>query len=107
MVLWIVKYFVDKDKLAEFRKYALEECLPHFLSISGLKWLRDLHNEHSRQLLWMAEIESYEAWGKTMDDPKTKKVMEKFRSFTHDVTWELWTPSEKYPEGFKQKARAH
>ena len=98
MVIWTVKYLVDKKKMDEYRKFSQEQGIPHWLSTPGLKEIRGLVDETTREILFTAEFASYEAWGKAMDDPKTENIMETFRSLTHDVTWRLWSPAPRVPE---------
>jgi len=103
MVLNIIKYFVDKDKVTEFYKYLQEELIPYFLSLPGMKEMRAYRDDVSGMVLAEMEWKSYEAWGKAMDNPQTKKVGGKLSSFTHGINWELWSPSPVIPEPLKPK----
>ena len=87
----------------DYLKFAEEEAIHHWLSVPGLEEFRGYRDEASGMVLIELEFESYESWGKAVDDPKTKKVMEKFRSFTHGASWELWSPSPVIPEPLKPK----
>ena len=74
MVLWKMTYYIDKDKLEEYRKFAQEVSIPYWTSIPGMTEMRAYVQNGSTQLLVEMEFESGEAWGKAWDDPKTKEM---------------------------------
>lgn len=101
MVLFEFKFYIDKDKTDEYRKFSKEESIPHWLSRPGLKEIRAYREMGSGKVLVEIEFESFEAWGKDMDDPKSKEVASKFASYTHGLKWSLWDISPVIPEPLK------
>jgi len=78
MVLWKMTYYIDKDKLEAYRKFAQEVSIPYWTSVPGMKEMRAYAQIGSTELLVEMEFESFKAWGKAMDNPKTKEVSEEF-----------------------------
>ncbi len=103
MVLCKSRYTIDKDKLAEYTKFAKEEVVPYWLSVPGLTEFRAYREMGSNSVVVEMEFESFESWGKAMDNPKTKEIMNKLASYTHDFEWTLWDISPLVPKPLKPK----
>jgi hypothetical protein len=103
MVLYQLKYTIDKDKVDAYGKFAKEVAIPHWLSIPGLKEFRGYRESGSLNVLVEMEFDSYMSWGKALDDPKTKDVMTKTTMHIHDLSWALWGQSPITPEPLKPK----
>ena len=103
MVLYQIKYTIDKDKVDAYAKFAKEVAIPHWLSIPGLREFRGYRETGTLNVLVEMEFDSYTSWGKAMDDPKTKDVMNKTMINAHDLSWTLWGQSPIIPEPLKPK----
>ena len=103
MVLYQIRYTIDKDKVDAYTKFAKEVAIPHWLSAPGLKEFRGYRETGSLNVLVEMEFDSYMSWGKAVDDPKTKDVMTKTMMHTHDLYWTLWDKSPIIPEPLKPK----
>jgi hypothetical protein len=103
MVLYQLWFYIDKEKLEGYTKFAKDESIPHWLSVPGMKEFRAYREPGSLKVLVEMEFESMEAWGKAFDSQKTKEVSNKFASFTHDLKWNLWDKSPMVPEPLKGK----
>lgn len=98
MVLFEYTYFIDKGKEEEYSKWTKEEGIPHRLSVTGFKEMRAYREMGSGKIRVELEFESFEAWGKAMDDPKTKEIASKFASYTYGLKWKLGDISPSMPE---------
>ena len=103
MVLLRGEWYIDKDKLQEYAKFAKEESIPYWLSVPGVKELRAYREIGSTLVLFEIELESFAAYGKGMDDPKTKALMAKFATYSHGFKWSLWDTSPLMPEPLRPK----
>ena len=103
MVLYQLWFYIDKEKLEGYTKFAKEESIPYWLSVPGMKEFRAYREQGSYKVLVEMEFESMEAWGKASDSSKTKEVSTKFASYTHDLKWNLWDKSPMVPEPLKGK----
>lgn len=103
MVLWTLIYNIDECKREEYLQFSKNEAVPHWTSLPGLVEMRSYTESGSTKVLVELEFESYEAWGKAMDDPKTKLIREKFAKYTYDYEWTLWSTSTVYPKPIKPK----
>ena len=103
MVLFEFRYTLDKDKLAEYAKFAKEEAMPFWLSVPGLKEFRGYREQGSYRILVEMEFDSFESWGKAYDNPKTKEMNSKFALYIHDLEWKLWDVSPLIPQPLKPK----
>jgi len=101
MVLMEFEYFIDEGKEEEYGKWSEDFGIPHWQTASGFKGIRIFGDHPSRKIKALIEFESFEAWGKAIDDPKTKKFNRAFASLTHGLKWKLWWPSERYPDTIK------
>jgi hypothetical protein len=100
-VLYVLEYFIDKDKIAEYTKTAKEELIPHWLATPGLKEFRAYREQGSTKVLVEMEFDTFESWGKTVDNPKTKEITKKFTSLTHGLEWTIWDKSPITPKPLK------
>ncbi len=103
MVLYQMSFYLDKEKIEAYTKFAKEEILPYWLSVPGMKEFRSYREPGSYQAFAEMEFESFEAWGKAFDDPKTKEQQRKFAANVHDLKWSLWGSSPVIPEPLKGK----
>ena len=103
MVLVESRSTLDKDKLAEYTKCAKEEIIPYWLSVPGMKELRAYREQGSFRVLVEMEFDSFESWGKALDNPKTKEIMSKWALYTHDFEWKMWDVSPLIPQPLKPK----
>ena len=94
-------YYIDKGKEEEYRKWAQEVGIPHWLSVPGFKEMRGYSEMGSGKFRSELEFESYTAWGKAMDDPKMKEISTTFASYTHGLKWHLWSASPMMPGPLK------
>lgn len=90
MVLYQSSYTIDKDKVAEYTKWAKEESLPYYLSLPGVKEFRAYKIPGTLRILVEMDFDSFESWGKASDNPKTKEQQSKLASYTHDLEWTFW-----------------
>ena len=97
------EWFIDKDKLQEYTKWAKEESIPHWLSRPGVKEARAYRETGSTRVLWEIEWENFEAYGKALDEPKTKQLMAKFSTMVTGFKWTLWDVSPLATEPLKPK----
>lgn len=102
-MLYTLTYYIDKDKVEDYIKYAKEVVIPFWLSAPGLKEFRAYRMLGTSQALVEMDFESFKAWGKVMDDPKAKDMFTKFSTYTHDLKWTLWDTSPMMPEPLKPK----
>jgi hypothetical protein len=93
MVLLVGRYFIDKDKITEYVKFAKEVAIPYWLSVPGLKEFRAYRDEMSGLVIVELEFESYQAWGKAMEDEKTKNLCKLRRG--HRLLVSVVSPSPK------------
>ena len=103
MVLYQVKYTIDKDKIDAYTKFAKEVAVPAWLSTPGLKEFRAYRETGTLNALVEMEFDSYMSWGKALDDPKIKDMMTKTMMHAHDLCWNLWDKSPVLPESLKPK----
>jgi hypothetical protein len=103
MVLYQIRYTIDKDKIDAYTKFAKEVAIPHWLSTPGLKEFRGYREAGSLNALVEMEFDSYMSWGKALDNPKTKDVMTKTMIHAHDLCWNLWDKSPIVPGPLKPK----
>lgn len=101
MVLFEYTFYIDKDKAEEYSKWVKEEGIPHWLAVPGFKEIRAYREMGTGRVLAELEFESFEAWGKAMDDPKTKEVSSKFAYYTNGMEWNLWDASRVIPKPLK------
>ena len=64
VVLLRGEWYIDKDKLLEYTKWAKEESIPYWLSIPGVKEIRAYREMGSTLALFEVEFESFAAYGK-------------------------------------------
>jgi hypothetical protein len=103
MVLYHVRYTIDKDKVDAYTKFSKEVAIPHWLSTPGLKEFRAYRETGTLNALVEMEFDSYMSWGKALDNPKTKNMMTKFTMHIHDLCWDLWDKSPIVPGRLKPK----
>ena len=92
------KWHIKRETVEEYLKFTEKETLPYWLSVPGFKEIRAYRDRMSGKVLLMMEFDSYESWGKAMDAPKSKEIMEKFRSLTYESSWTIWDQSPVIPE---------
>ena len=102
MVLYQMKYTIDKDKVDAYTKLA-KEAVTLWLSMPGLKEFRAYREPYSLNALVEAEFDSFVSWGKAAEDPKIRDVMTKLIMYVHDDCWTLWDKSPVVPEPLKPK----
>jgi hypothetical protein len=104
MIVWVVRFWVDKDKKAEYeRSGKAKEGQNHILAAQGFREMRGYRNWVDDHVQIEYEFESYEAWAKYMQDPKTMELMEKTKSMVHGITTELLGPGLVTPEPIRPK----
>lgn len=103
MVSYIIEYYINTETVEDYLKFAEEEGIPYWLSVPGLEEFGAYRDDVSGKVLLVLKFESYKAWGKATDDPKTKEIMTKFRSYIHGLSWKLWGSSPVIPEPLKPK----
>jgi hypothetical protein len=101
MVLFQYTYFIDKGKEESYMKWVDEVALPYWRTVPGVIMMRSYNELGTGRILTEFEFESFEAWGKTYDDPKMKEIARKFASYTHGLKWNLWDKSSRMPEPIK------
>ena len=99
------EWYIDKDKLQEYAKWAKDEAVPYWLSVPGVKELRGYREPSSTLVLFEMEFESYAAFGKMMDEPKTKAMLAKTATYTNGYKWSLWDASPLVPGLLRPKKR--
>jgi len=103
MIVYVVRYYVDKGKEAEYAKWGTEVSLPYIRTVPGLKELRGYRNWVTGQVHVEYEFESYAAWAKYMEHPKTQELTERTKALTHDITTEILGPGLLTPEPIRPK----
>ena len=98
MIVWVVRFYVDKGKEAEYAKLGKEVSLPSIHRIPGLIEMRGYRNWTTDQVQIEYEFESLQAWAKYMEDPKSVASWEQFKSNVHGITSELLGPGLLTPE---------
>ena len=98
MIVYVVRYYVDKGKEAEYAKFGTEESQPYMRTVPGLREIRGYRNWSTGHVQVEYEFEGYEAWAKYMEQPKTKEIQEKFKALTHDISTEILGPGLLTPE---------
>jgi hypothetical protein len=84
-------------------KFAKEVSLPSISSMPGLIEMRGYRNWITDQPQLEYEFESYEGWGRYMDNPKTIEDWGKFKSMVHSITSELLGPGMLTPQPIRAK----
>jgi hypothetical protein len=102
MVLYQIKYTIDKDKVDAYTKLA-KDAITQWLSIPGLKEFRAYREAWTLNALVEMEFDSFTSWGKAVDDPKIRDVMTKLVMYIHDLCWTLWDKSPVVPEPLRPK----
>jgi quinol monooxygenase YgiN len=98
MVIWILKYDINPDKLEAFLKWvptgAQRVCAAP--GISEYRAYRSFAAPHQvMSVCEFADLESYTVWRNNSD---VNKVDNEIRAFTTNITSELWGPSPLIPE---------
>ena len=101
MVLYTLEYYIKPETVKEYMKFSKEVSLPYWMSLPGLTEFGGYRDDATGKVLLTIKFESYKAWGKAMDNPKTLEIGEKFRSYTKGMSWKLWGASPIIPEPLK------
>ena len=101
--MFYAEWYIDKDKVQDYSKFAKDEAVPYWLSMPGVKEIRGYREPGSTKVLFEVEWESFAAWGKAYDDPKSKAINTKFAGYVHDLKWALWDSSPLVPEPLRPK----
>lgn len=97
------EYYIDKDKLQEYAKWAKDEVIPYYLSVPGVKEVRGYRENGSTLTLFEIEFESFAAYGKMADDPKRKAILTKGATYFSGYKFSLWDVSPVLPEPLRPK----
>jgi hypothetical protein len=97
LVLLRAEYYIDRDKLQEYAKWAKDEVLPYWLSVPGVKEVRGYREQGSTLVFFEIDFESFAAYGKMADDPKYKAISTKAAAYTSGYKMSLWDVSPVLP----------